>query len=67
MATSSIFASVNITTPEAAEKFARALELAEQDGPWKPDPNVKLHLMTKEEAQESLHKWLEKRRQETVR
>lgn len=30
MATSSIFANVHITTPEAAERFVRALELSEK-------------------------------------
>ena len=29
MATSSIFANVHITTPEAAERFVRALELSD--------------------------------------
>ncbi|MBQ6781421.1 MAG: hypothetical protein IJP62_09360 [Treponema sp.] len=49
MATSSIFTNVHITTKEGAEKFARALELAEQDGLWKPDPNVQVHMLTKDE------------------
>lgn len=39
MATSSIFTNVHITTKEGAEQFARAMELAEQDGLWRPDPN----------------------------
>ena len=33
MATSSIFANVHITTPEAAKKFVHALELSEKDPP----------------------------------
>ncbi|MBR0098770.1 MAG: hypothetical protein IJP90_03540 [Treponema sp.] len=49
MATSSIFTNVHITTKEGAEKFARALELAEQDGLWRPDPNFKVHTLTKDE------------------
>ena len=36
MATSSIFANVHITTPEAAERFVRALELSEKDPPIPP-------------------------------
>lgn len=47
MATSSIFTNVHITTKEGAEQFARALELAEQDGLWRPDPNFKMHTLTK--------------------
>ena len=57
MATSSIFTNVHITTKEGAEKFARALELAEQDGLWRPAPNFKAHFTTPEENEELMKRW----------
>ena len=63
MATSSIFASVNIDTPEKAERFARALELAEQDGLWQPDPNMRAHFTTKEDIDKMIQEWSAKHSQ----
>ena len=48
MATSSIFASVNIDTPEKAERFARALELSEKDPPI-PKPTIPCEYITDHE------------------
>lgn len=66
MATSSIFTNVHITTKEGAEKFARALELAEQDGLWRPDPNFKVHFTTPEEIEEMFKDW-DKKHPETAK
>ena len=48
MATSSIFANVHITTPEAAERFVRALELSEKDPPI-PEPQIPCEYITDHE------------------
>ena len=45
MATSSIFTSVHITTLEAAEQFAHALELSEKDPPI-PEPKIPCEYIT---------------------
>lgn len=63
MATSSIFANVHITTPEAAERFVRALELAEKDPPIPRPKNSRL-ITDRAEINRILEAWAEEQRGE---
>ena len=56
MATSSIFANVHITTPEAAERFVRALELSEKDPPIKTPTDTEF-ITDRAEINRILEKW----------